>query len=136
MTVKEKKPRTKSRKQGTPVLISDDREPVASSSSCVVRVPKITDILCGKDKSCVSHPGSVNFREVIEEYREKYESSNKQKKMSITREIVSILRKSSRFLKYDSKAGVWKTITDLAARDKVSFHQWFQGNTRNSPLLT
>ena len=35
-------------------------------------------------------------------------------------EIVQKLNQSSRFLKYDNKEKVWKTISALAARDKVS----------------
>ena len=88
----------------------------------IVVEPKATDILCGKDKSCVAHEGSVRFRKIIDQYREKYcsDSTSKQQRMAITKEIVQKLNKSSRFLKYDSKEKVWKTITALAARDKVS----------------
>jgi hypothetical protein len=70
-------------------------------------------ILCGKDKSCVTHAGSVNFRKTIDTYREKYcsENTTKQERMSITKEIVAKLSKTSRFLKYDNKEQVWKTIS-------------------------
>lgn len=88
----------------------------------VVHEPKASDILCGKDKSCVAHEGSVRFRKIIDQYRERYcnESTSKQQRMSITKEIVHKLSRSSRFLKHDNKEKVWKTISALAARDKVS----------------
>lgn len=88
----------------------------------VVHEPLKSDILCGKDKSCVSHEGSVRFRRIIDQYRERYcdDSTTKQQRMAITKEIVQKLIKSARFLKYDSKDKVWKTISALAARDKVS----------------
>lgn len=88
----------------------------------VVHEPLKSDILCGKDKSCVSHEGSVRFRRIIDKYRERYcsDSTTKQQRMAITKEIYKKLIKSARFLKYDSKDKVWKTISALAARDKVS----------------
>ena len=78
--------------------------------------------LCGKDKRAVCHEGSVRFRRTIDQYRERYCSdlTSKQEKMNITKEIVAKVRQSSRFLKYDSKRKVWRTISALAARDKVS----------------
>ncbi|CAB9508160.1 expressed unknown protein [Seminavis robusta] len=102
----------------------------------VVEVPLRTDILCGKDKSCVSHEGSVNFRKTIDKYRERYcsEETSKQERMSITKEIVAKLSKSSRFLKYDTKDQVWKTITALAARDKVSHALRFANLKENRKL--
>ena len=96
-------------------------QPTESDRVVVVLEPKPSDILCGKDKSCVSHEGSLRFRRIIEQYREKYcsDSTNKQEKMNITKEIVAKLSRSSRFLKYDCKRKVWRTISALAARDKV-----------------
>lgn len=68
------------------------------------------------------HEGSVRFRKIIDLYRERYcsDETNKQERMNITKEIVARVSESSRFLKYDTKQKIWRTISALAARDKVS----------------
>ena len=68
------------------------------------------------------HEGSVRFRKIIDLYRERYcsDETSKQERMNITKEIVARVSESSRFLKYDTKQKVWRTISALAARDKVS----------------
>ena len=125
LTMKSRKDKlkpTKLSKSSSSLAVIDDCGSEASERSCVVVTqPEKTDILCGKDKSCVLHEGSVYFRKVIDQYRDRYcsDSTNKQEKMNITREIVAKLNKTSRFLKYDQREGVWKTISALAARDKV-----------------
>lgn len=48
--------------------------------------PLASDILCGKDRACAAHPGSVVFRNVIETYRAKYmKAVSKYDKMMITK---------------------------------------------------
>jgi len=88
----------------------------------VVVEPEQYDILCGKDKECISHFGSVHFREVIEGHRIQYQqATTKQEKMDITRNIVVVLNLlSCRFLKYNSQLKGWQEISHIAARDKVS----------------
>lgn len=81
--------------------------------------PEPNDILCGKDKQCVAHVGSVRFRGIIDSYRQKYASSlTKFDKMQITKEIYENLTQSSRFLKFNTKEKVWEEISPMAARDK------------------
>ena len=77
---------------------------------------------CGKEKGCVCHPGSQNFRAVIDQFAPKYqEAITKQEKMSVTKEIYDKLgSQNSRFLKYNSKAEGWEELTSLLARDKIS----------------
>ena len=94
-----------------------------SDSSLLVQKPDASDILCGKDKHCVSHEGSVRFRGIIDKYRDRYnsDSTSKQEKMDITKEIVAILTgEGCRFLKYDFIKAGWRPLSVLASRDKVS----------------
>jgi hypothetical protein len=56
--------------------------------------------------------------------------------MAITKEIVAKLSKTSRFLKYDDNEQVWKTISALAARDKVSHALRFANLKENRKLST
>lgn len=80
------------------------------------------DILCGKKKHEVNHPGSKNFRAVIEDYAPKYQTAiTKQEKMAVTKEIYdSLSNQNSRFLKYSNDLQGWEEISSLLARDKIS----------------
>ena len=82
------------------------------------------DILCGKEKHCVSHRGSLNFRLVIDQYAAKYaEAITKQEKMNVTKEIYDMLgSQNARFLKFNAKSKTkgWEELSSLLARDKIS----------------
>lgn len=83
------------------------------------------DILCGKEKHCVSHQGSLNFRIVIDQYAAKYaDAITKQEKMNVTKEIYDMLgNKNARFLKINNKQSKdkgWEELSSLLARDKIS----------------
>ena len=102
--------------------------------------PSKYDILCGKDKECLSHYGSRRFRTVIEAHRNEYQqATTKQEKMSITRKIVATLnRLSCRFLKYNEELRCWQEISHVAARDKVSHALRFANrkSTTKSSVIT
>lgn len=87
----------------------------------VVENPQEDDVLCGKNKECLEHPGSKSFREVVDRYVERYQQADsKYMKMEITKEIYTHLsEQSSRFLKYNSKTGLWQELTSSAVRDKI-----------------
>lgn len=93
------------------------------------------DILCGKEKHCVSHPGSLNFRAVIDKYASKYqEAVTKQEKMNVTKEIYDSLgTQNSRFLKYNAKAEGWEELSSLLARDKISHALRFANREKKAP---
>jgi hypothetical protein len=88
----------------------------------VITHPNNLDILCGKDKNYLKHPGNQMFRFWIVRHAKAYQSATSRvEKMAITRKIVTALKEryQSRFLK-PAKYGGWSEIDDLAARDKVS----------------
>lgn len=119
-----KKQNKTSQKSSLPSLSSSMKksndEIITRSTKGIVK-PLPSDILCGKDKSCVCHEGSVRFREVIESYQERYtNSTSKQEKMRITKEIVAKFDGVARFLKFNSDLKVWEEIDTLAARDKAT----------------
>lgn len=96
---------------------------LASTAICeVIAKPTQNDILCGKEKQCLRHPGSRRFREVIESYHERYRNTNRKgDKMNLTKEILAALsRSSARFLKFNNEANGWEELTEIAARDKIS----------------
>jgi len=103
-------------------LVKDKRRKKMLGTTKVVTEPGKYDILCGKDRECISHFGSRYFRDVIEAHRAQYQQAiSKQEKMNITKSIVVTLNRSScRFLKYNDQLKGWQEISHIAARDKVS----------------
>ena len=87
-----------------------------------IREPSQNDVLCGKDTTLARHPGNQKFRALIQENLPGYlKARSKQEKMQITKRIVSLLSKSSRFLKLkNGSSGEWIEIDGQCARDKVS----------------
>lgn len=101
----------------------------------IIMDPGKEDILCGKEKHCVSHPGSLNFRAVIDKYASKYqEAVTKQEKMNVTKEIYDNLgAQKSRFLKFNAEADGWEELSSLLARDKISHALRFANREKKAP---
>jgi len=84
-----------------------------------VEQPAENDILCGQSRVCASHGGNKRFSAVLDQFADRYDAAtSKQEKMTMTKEIVAILKTRGRFLK--CKDGMWEEISTVAARDKVS----------------
>jgi hypothetical protein len=72
-----------------------------------------------KNKICMTHEGSKNFRRVIESYTLKYQqATSRQAKMNVTKEIFDQFQ-TRRFLKYNDETGMWEVLHPLAVRDKI-----------------
>lgn len=89
-----------------------------------IDIPAPFDILCGKDKSFLSHHGNRVFRDMIHTFRDVYaRAKSKPEKMKLTKIIVRQLQETyhTRFLKFcPDNGGTWEEISNQAARDKVS----------------
>jgi hypothetical protein len=84
-----------------------------------IKKPSNEDILCGKNKICIKHPGSKSFRHIIEGYTLKYQqASSRNEKMEVTKEIFDKLQ-TRRFLKYNEETDMWESLHPLAIRDKI-----------------
>jgi len=96
------------------------RAHIATNEGTRIEAPTNRDILCGQSRVCLSHPGNRAFLRILEDFAHKYDSaSNKQEKMCMTKEVVSMVHNSgSRFLKLED--GMWEELSTVAARDKVS----------------
>ncbi|CAB9515313.1 expressed unknown protein [Seminavis robusta] len=82
--------------------------------------PRPLDVLCGKTRECLVHPGSIRFRKVIESYADRYDrSEGKFSKTELTRDIYIEISQTSRFLKYNKVAGGWQELAHSVARDKI-----------------
>ena len=87
----------------------------------IIITPDGNDILCGKEKHCIIHPGTRRYRQFIDAYQPKYRAAtNKNDKMEITKEIVVTLGRTARFLRYNKDAQVYEELSHLEARDKTS----------------
>lgn len=95
-----------------------------------VHIIETSDILCGKDKACVNHPGSKRYRDVIESFRFRYQrATTKFEKMTITKEIYDSLKTGCRFLKYSEQQQSWEELSSMAARDKIGHSLRFANRT-------
>ena len=77
------------------------------------------DVLLGRGKGALFHPGNIQFRKMIDSYADAYDQADKKEKTRITNEIVYAVKKFGRFLDADGAEG-WKEANDKTARLKVS----------------
>lgn len=119
---------------------TDDMTSVGSATSNTTAIMndfyKIDDIMLGRGKPLQKLPGNIWFRNLISQEYDKYQSSTRQAKTRLTREIVTRIRndgrkfwrqkQSSSIETKDSQdgTGLWKDwieIDDDEARKKVAF---------------
>lgn len=81
-----------------------------------------TDVFCGRDRSCHSHPGNIRFRQLVGNYRDQYQNSTQRDdKTRLTNEIMSIVQScGGRFLKQEEITGEWHQVHNTYAHEKVS----------------
>ncbi|CAB9530771.1 expressed unknown protein [Seminavis robusta] len=83
-------------------------------------VPTDLDVLCGKTKQIISHPGTIRYQMVVDSYTQRYiQADTKYAKMQVTKALYEHLKTTSRFLKFNDKENAWEEISALAARDKI-----------------
>lgn len=83
--------------------------------------PDLKDVLFGRGRPIMRHPGNVVLRDMLESRLEEYNAAKtKKEKTEIAWEIVRQLKGwSCRFLREDSR-GWWVEVSDDVARQKVS----------------
>jgi hypothetical protein len=87
--------------------------------------PQPSDIMLGRGRSFLSHPGNQRMDMVVSMNTVRYlKAVKRNEKTLITQEIVQITKgigsAPGRFLQHDPKAGGWLEVDDEAARVKVS----------------
>jgi hypothetical protein len=102
--------------------VDDDRHNTLSN---FLTEPMKYDVLCGRDRNYMKHPGNVIYRQLVEQHIHTYACDlPKQEKMNITRLILSTMerRYGSRFIRQISSTGVgrWEILSHAQARDKIS----------------
>jgi hypothetical protein len=86
-----------------------------------IECPELKDLLFGRGRPIMRHPGNVLLRNLIEaRYQEYDEATTRTEKTEVARSIVRELRQSScRFLKEDPN-GYWVEVSSEVARQKIS----------------
>jgi hypothetical protein len=78
------------------------------------------DVLFGRGKTVVEHPGNTRFRHVVDIYVNEYEGAGRLEKICIAEVIVRMVKDANgRFLKRDD-GGDWEEVDDSTARKKVA----------------
>eukprot|EP00934_Nitzschia_sp_Nitz4_P002914 Nitzschia sp. Nitz4//scaffold95_size97785//49428//50956//NITZ4_004668-RA/size97785-augustus-gene-0.99-mRNA-1//1//CDS//3329560475//2904//frame0 len=78
------------------------------------------DVLFGRGKTVVEHPGNLRFRTIVGMKMDEYEAASRLEKTCMTENIVQLVKDSrGRFLKRDD-GGDWEEVDDETARKKVA----------------
>lgn len=105
----------------TPIISwNSNPSPVHSLNSGVSHlIIQPNDVLFGRGKTVVEHPGNVRFRSIVGLQMDEYEMATRLEKSLITEKIVQAIRDSDgRFLKRDD-GGEWEEVDQETARKKV-----------------
>ncbi len=109
-----------SRSTPSPVSIASPHSP---SLECLRQVKdlRVSDILFGRGKTVVEHPGNAWFRDFIDKTMKQYESCTRMEKASIAEMIVNMVKDSGgRFLRAEDEGEKWEEVDDHTARKKVA----------------
>jgi hypothetical protein len=110
----------------------DDDQPLTLTSTEAssqgrepTETPGYFDVLLGRGRTHLRHPGNERMRTVANMHSMRYNATNLRKeKTAITQEIVEIIQSSGdppgRFLGFDHAADGWVKVGDEVARRKVS----------------
>lgn len=85
--------------------------------------PHANDVLCGRGGLSNSHVGNISWRKLISENQQEYLTLSKRDKSYLSRKIVNSIRNENppgRFLKKNTKTGLWCDIGDKDAHRKTS----------------
>lgn len=106
----------------TPCTSPTNSEDDSSNTACACHGLNGYDVVCGRDRLSHSHRGNKRFRQIIQTYREQYQTANRrEEKTRITGEIVSIVESSGgRFLKVEESSGEWVGVDSASIHEKVS----------------
>lgn len=112
-------------------------------TSLQVRDPRLSDILFGRGKTVVEHPGNAWFRDLVDRTMLKYEACSRMEKANIAEMIVNMVKDAGgRFLKSEDEGDFWEEVDDHTARKKVAHtfrnrRKFHVGIMRvNSPMQT
>jgi len=104
---------------GPPSLSSPSSNSIESSLGSDFEIHP-HDVLFGRGKYVVDHPGNLKFRRLVDVYMRKYEEAERLEKTCIAEAIVQMIQESNgRFLKKEPGCE-WEEVDGPAARKKVA----------------
>ena len=105
---------------GPPSLASPSTNSMESSMSTGDFDIHPHDVLFGRGKYVVDHPGNMKFRRLVDVYMHKYEEAERLEKTCIAEAIVQMIQEDNgRFLKKEPGSD-WEQVDGPAARKKVA----------------
>lgn len=108
------------------VVMLQQRQLSATTPLVRVECPNLNDVLLGRGRPRMKHPGNVKMRKLLESRVEQYVSArSKREKTDISWEVLRELQNGDscsrcRFLKEDPTGCWWEEVTDEVARQKIS----------------
>ena len=105
-----------------PIKVDEKKKP----SNTLIYSPPIEspidrDVLFARGGLTNHHPGNKRLRELVKQFKMKYDKSNKRVKTEISQYIVDKIRnEGGRFLKRDEKTNLWNVVQNNEARRKAS----------------
>ena len=81
-------------------------------------LPSLNDVLFGRGKRAQNHIGNMQLRNIVDQYRERYDATRKKLKPQIAAEVIAVIQKGGgRFLQKE-KFG-WVEVSQEVALRKV-----------------
>lgn len=119
------------------ILSVVERLEVVKPSATGFSETKDADVLSGRGGGTNLHPGNRFFRQLIVSHSNAYDEATKSKKPLVARDVVQQIRqRGGRFLRKDSKDGLFYEIGDDLAREKASQafrHRTFELRKQRGP---
>lgn len=86
--------------------------------------PGENDVICGRGKEVLRHPGNIRYRRLLERHGKAYDeaSSDKVTKSRIVSSVIEEVRSRcdlGGFVKKDERSGRWYEVGDQVAREKT-----------------
>lgn len=88
----------------------------------VVIVPASNDVLLGRGRRSMIHPGNVLLNRLVDESMAEYVAGHKSVKTAITHRLIGEIKEQykGRFLEQEPPSGVWRIATDDTVRLRIS----------------
>lgn len=112
------------------------KSPTAKETVNLILHPDEKDILFGRGKSVVEHPGNTWFRDIVDNFMLRYEAGTRKDKAIMGDLLVSMVKNAGgRFLKSLDDGACWEQVDDNTARKKVAHTFRNRRKFHTTPLL-
>lgn len=84
--------------------------------------PSMLDVICGRGRQALNHPGNKRFRAIVQDHYDSYANApTKMHKSMVVSHIMKCVRMhgAGDFVRLDRKTGIYNKLTNRLAREKV-----------------